>query len=68
MPALKPTTTHKPPPPPPPKDGGDTVAKKGDRPDNPVVGMVAHIPYPSGVEKGTLRCVHGRKGGVVWVE
>ena len=29
---------------------------------------VAHIPYPSAVEKGTVRGVHGQKGGVVWVE
>ena len=35
---------------------------------HPIVGRVAHVPYPSGVEKGTGRGVHGRKGSAVWVE
>ena len=42
--------------------------KKDDSPDDPIVGTVAHVPYPTGVEKGTVRGVHGRKGGAVWVE
>ena len=30
--------------------------------------MVAHVPYPTGVEKGTVRGIHGRMYGTVWVE
>ena len=33
--------------------------------DEPIVGTVAHVPYHTGVD---VRGVHGRKGGVVWVE
>ena len=71
-----PQDRHRPAPPPPPpqtktdtpKVGGATGEKKDDRPDNPIVGTVAHVPYPTGVEKGTVRGVHGRKGGALWVE
>ena len=42
--------------------------KKDDRPTDPIVGTVAHVPYPTGVEKGTVRGVHGRKYPAVWVE
>ena len=65
VPTPKPTTAHMPPlkAAHTPKDGGDAAAKKGG-----IVGMVAHVPYPLGVEKGTVRGVHGWKGGVVWLE
>ena len=29
---------------------------------------VAHVPYSTGVEKGTVRGIHRRKYGAVWVE
>ena len=52
-------------PPPPPKTN---TPKTDDRPDDPIVGTVAHVPYPTGVEKGTVRGIHGQKYGAVWVE
>ena len=57
-----PTKTHT------PKVRGATAEKKNNRPDDPIVGTVAHVPYSIGVERGTVRGVHGRKGGDVWVE
>ena len=33
-----------------------------------IVGSVAHFPYPTGGGEGTVRGVHGRKGGAVSVE
>ena len=33
-----------------------------------MVGTVIHVPYPTGVEKRTVRGIHGRKYGAVWVE
>ena len=69
-----PQDRHRPSPPTPPtktdtpKVGGATAEKKDDSPNDPIIGTVAHGPYPTGVEKGTVRGVHGRKGGAVWVE
>ena len=42
--------------------------KKDDRPGDPISGTVAHVPYPKGVEGGTVRGSHGRKYGALWVE
>ena len=47
---------------------GATAEKKDHPPGDPIVGTVAHVPYPTGVEKGTVRGIHGRKYGAVWVE
>ena len=30
-----------------PKDRGDAAAKKGNRPEDPMVGTITHVPYPS---------------------
>ena len=69
--------THQPPqdrhrqPPPPPHTKSDTpkgAEKKDDRPGDPIIGTVVHVPYPTGVERGTVRGIHGRKYGAVWVE
>ena len=46
--------------PPPPKVGG--------KPDDSLVGMQAHIPYPTGMELGIVCGVYHNKGGVVLVE
>ena len=54
-------------PPPPPSTKTDTP-KTDDRSADPIVGTVAHVPYPTGVEKGTVGAVHGRKYGAVWVQ
>ena len=61
------TATAHPPPLPTKTDTpkGATAEKKDDRPGDPIVGTVAHVPYPTGIEKGT---VHGRTYGAVWVE
>ena len=60
---------HKPPPPPTTKtDTPKGAEKKDDRPEDPIVGTVVHVPYPKGVERGTVRGIHGRKYGAVWVE
>ena len=42
----------------------------GEKPDDPVVGPVVHIPYPGGggSEMGTIRRVYCSKAGAVWVE
>ena len=68
-----PPTPPRPPPPPQtktatPKVGGATAQKKDDRPDDPILRTVAHVPYPTGVEKGAVCGVHGRKGCAVGVE
>ena len=42
--------------------------KKDNRPGDPIVGMVVHVPYPNGVERGTVRGTQGRKYGAAWVE
>ena len=67
--------THQPPqdrhcqPPPPPKnDTPKGAEKKDDRPEDPIVGTVIHVSYPTGVERGTALGIHGRKYGAVWVE
>ena len=68
--------THRPPtrpppqtPPPPTKtDTPKGAKKKDDRPEDTIIGTVVHVPYPKGVEKGTVRGIHGRKYGAVWVE
>ena len=60
---------HNPPPPPPTKtDNPKGAKKKDDRPEDPIFGTVVHVPYPKGVERGTVRGIHGRKYGAVWVE
>ena len=66
-----PTSRHRPPPPPlrpRPTPKGATAEKKDDRPGDPIVGTVAHVPYPTGVEKGTVHGIHGRQYGAVWVK
>ena len=70
--------THQPPqdrprPAPPDQDrhakvGGATAEKKDDRPDDSIVGTVTHVPSPTRARQGTVRGVHGRKGGAIWVE
>ena len=47
---------------------GSTAEKKDARPGDAIVGMVDHVPYPTWVEKGTVRGIHVRKYGAVWVE
>ena len=47
---------------------GATAEKKDDRPGDLIVGTVAHVPYPTGKEKGTVRGIQGRKFRAVWVE
>ena len=68
VPAPKPTNPPKTattnPPPPTKTDTPKGAEKKDDRPADPIV----HVPYPKGVERGTVRGIHGRKYGAVWVE
>ena len=59
---------NKPPPPPTKTDSPKGAEKKDDRPEDPIVGTVVHVPYPKGVERGTVRGIHGRKNGAVWME
>ena len=47
------------------RGGGDK--KKHGGPDDPLVGSSVHVPYPTGVEVGTVTGAHARKSGVVWV-
>ena len=71
VPAPKPTNPPKTAtanPPPTKTDTPKGAEKKDDRPEDPIVGTVVHIPYPAGVERGTVRGIHGRKYGAVWVE
>ena len=39
-----------------------------DGAEDSLVGTKVHVPYPTGVEVGTVIGVHWRKAGVVWVE
>ena len=63
-----------PPPKPPPATKGTPAPKTpppqrgGDGADDPIVGTKVHVPHSRGVEVGTVRGVHRRKAGVVWVE
>ena len=59
---------HNPPPPPTKSDTPKGAEKKDDRPRDPIIGTVVHVPYPKGVERGTVRGIHGRKYGAVCVE
>ena len=56
---------HRPHPPPPDQHRHPHDGRPSRRSD---VRKVAHVPYPTGVEKGTVRGIHGRKYGAVWVE
>ena len=70
-PPPNPPTPPRPPPqnPPPHQDRHPQGAEKKDaRPEDPIVGTVVHVPDPAGVERGTVRGIHGRKYGAVWVE
>ena len=49
-------------------DTSKGAEKKDDRPGDPIVGTVVHVPYPNGGERGTVRGIHRRKYGAVWVE
>ena len=60
--------THPPPPPPTKTNTPKGAEEKDDRPEDPIVGTVVHVPYPTRVERGTVRGIHGRKYGAVWVE
>ena len=69
MPAPKPANPPKTATAHPPTTTTKTHTPKTDgRPADPIVGTVAHVTYPDRVEKGTVRGVHGRKYGAVWVE
>ena len=61
------TAPSRPPPPPAPKPTTPTT-QVGDDPEDPIIGTVAHVPYPRGLEMGAVRGVHRNKGGVVWVQ
>ena len=67
-PTNPPKTATTNPPPPTKTDTPKGAEKKDDRPEDPIVGTVVHVPYPKGVERGTVRGIHGRKYGAVWVE
>ena len=71
VPAPKPTNPPKTatttPAPPTKTDTPKGAEKKDDRPEDPIVGTVVHVPYPKGVERGTVRGIRGRKYGAVWV-
>ena len=60
-----------PPKPPPPSHKGQPRPQDNPPPpsgaDDPLVVTKVHVPYPTGVEVGTVTCVHPRKAGVVWV-
>ena len=62
------TATANPPPPPTKTDTPKGAEKKDDRPEDPIVGTVVHVPYHTGVGRGTVRGIHGRKYGAVLVE
>ena len=61
-------TAHRPPPAKTDTPKGATAEKKDDCPGDAIVGTVAHVPYPTGVEMGTVHSIHGRKYGAFWVE
>ena len=42
--------------------------KKDNRSEDPIIGTVVHVPYPTRVERGTVRGIHGQKYGAVRVE
>ena len=72
-PPPNPQTPQKPPPstPPPPPAKTDTpkgAEKKDVCPEDPIVGTVFHVPYPTEIERGTVRGIHRRKYGAVWAE
>ena len=69
-PTNPPKDRHRPPPPPPPTktDTPKGAEKKEDRPVDQIAGTVVHVPYPTGVERGSVRGTQGRKYGAVWVE
>ena len=46
-------------PPRPPRGGGGA--------NDPIMGTKVHVPYSRGVDMGTVRSVHRRKAGIVWV-
>ena len=52
----------------PPPSQAPPPPQLSDGPDDPIIRTVAHIPYTSGVEMGTVRGVHRSDSGVVWVE
>ena len=56
-------TAHPPPPRPRP-----TPPRRRSVPAIRLFGTVAHVPYSTGVQKGTVRGIHGRKYSAVWVE
>ena len=60
--------SHRNPPPPTKTATPKRAEKKDDRPEDPIVGTVVHVPYPAGVERGTVRCFHAWKYGAVCVE
>ena len=72
FPPPNPPISPRPPPqplPPPTKTNTPKGAeKKDDRPGDPIIGTVVQELYPKGVERGTVRAIHGRKNGAVWVE
>ena len=70
-PPQNPPTPPRPPPQTPPTTKTDNpkgAEKKDDRPEDHIVGTVVHVPFPTGVERGTIRGIHGRKYGAIWVE
>ena len=56
-----PQDRHTNPPPPHQDDTPKGAAKKDDCREDPIVGTVVHVPYPTGVDKDTVRGIHGRK-------
>ena len=70
--ALKPNnppktaTAH--PPPPTKTDTPKAAEKKDYRPEDPIVGTVVHVLYATGIERGTVSGIHGRKYGAVRVD
>ena len=69
------TPPPSPPPPPPPATKATPTPKTtappqrgGGGTDDPHVGTKVHVPYPTGMEVGTVTGVHRRKAGLVWVE
>ena len=57
---------HRPPSPPFPTK--TDTPKTDDRPADLIIATVAHVPYPTAIQKATFRGVHGRKYGAIWVE
>ena len=66
VPAPKPTNPPKTAtatPPPPPRPTPPRVPRR-----RTTIPRIRSVPYPTGVERGTVRGIHGRKYGAVWVE